>query len=63
MRLKCAFKSQYKNGFQKLLLIAVHVTKKSKNGGTYKHHKTIRLLFIIRLLIFFDAQINIKKFI
>lgn len=33
-RLKCAFKSQYMNGFQKLLLIAVHVTIKSKNGGT-----------------------------
>lgn len=33
-RLKCAFKSQYRNGFQKLLLIAVHVTKNSKNGGS-----------------------------
>lgn len=34
-RLKCAFNSQYKNGFQKLLLIAVHVTKNSRNGGSY----------------------------
>lgn len=34
-RLKWAFSSQYKNGFQKLLLNAVHVMKKSKNGGTF----------------------------
>lgn len=34
-RLKCAFNSQYKNGFQKLLLIAVHVTKNSRKGGSY----------------------------
>lgn len=36
MRRKCAFSSQYKNGFQKLLLSAVHVTRKSRNGGTFE---------------------------
>jgi hypothetical protein len=33
MLLKCAFNSQYKKGFQKLLLNANHVTKKSMMGG------------------------------
>lgn len=36
MRRKCAFRSQYRNGFQKLLLMAVHVTRKSRNGGTFE---------------------------
>lgn len=34
IRRKCALSSQYKKGFQKLLLIAVQVTKNSRTGGT-----------------------------
>lgn len=41
-RLKCAFNSQYKNGFQKLLLIAVHVTKNSRNAGNCECRKKNR---------------------
>lgn len=35
-RLKSAFNSQYIKGFQKLLLKAVQVTRKSRNGGNWK---------------------------
>lgn len=69
MRLKCAFKSQYKNGFQKLLLIAVHVTKKSKNGGTCNIHHTntqnqqiiIQLSLLPIIIIIIRWTLNILK--
>lgn len=54
-RLKCAFNSQYKNGFQKLLLIAVHVTKNSRNGGSctpaINHHKRTHIRVHISLYV------------
>lgn len=62
-RLKWAFKSQYKKGFQKLLLNAVHVMTKSRNGGTFcatiRKYKYFRISSAIRKLIEFSETSDV----
>lgn len=61
-RLKWAFKSQYKKGFQKLLLNAVHVMTKSRNGGTFyaviREYKYFWISSTIRKLIEFSLTLD-----
>lgn len=52
------------NGFQKLLLIAVHVTIKSKNGGTFNGNKNeLQKLLVSRLLSFWFTYIQTFEFV
>lgn len=37
-----AFSSQYRKGFQKLLLNAIHVTQKSIEGGIWKQSEKVK---------------------